>query len=238
MTQGKRTSTVIGVKLLRPLYGSFLYRWGLITNEEASETSSVLPSGADLETYSAPTIWFAPGRFSTSTGCPQISEKRGARARENASVAPPGDVGTTIFTARCGKDCAGARRGTAASAAATNVSRRTEIPDTGESVNLSQGPVSLRFLASLYQGLPDRPGAAAAVAYDHAADRQSESATRPRRRGALEPHLGGARPLSRSLRLCAPGPDRLARLRQPRVPAGGPFRHGARFLRAGQRYGI
>src|SRR5882762_9608232 len=129
MTQGKRTSTVIGVKLLRPLYGSFLYRWGLITNEEASETSSVLPSGADLETYSAPTIWFAPGRFSTSTGCPQISEKRGARARENASVAPPGDVGTTIFTAREGKVCADARKGAAASVAVTKTNKRTEIPD-------------------------------------------------------------------------------------------------------------
>jgi hypothetical protein len=102
----------------------------LITNEEASETRSVAPSGADLETYSAPTIWFAPGRFSTSTGCPQISEKRGAKAREKVSVAPPGEVGTTIFTAREGKVCAGARKGTAASAAVTNASKRTEIPDT------------------------------------------------------------------------------------------------------------
>src|SRR2546421_976756 len=129
MTHGKRTSTVIGVKLFTPLYGRFLYRCGLITNEEASETSSVAPSGADRETYSAPTIWFAPGRFSTSTGCPQISEKRGARAREKASVAPPGEVGTTIFTAREGKVCAGAIKGAAASAAAANASRRTEVRD-------------------------------------------------------------------------------------------------------------
>ena len=88
------------------------------------------PSGADFETYSAPTIWFAPARFSTSTGCPQISEKRGARAREKASVAPPGEVGTTIFTGREGKVCAGARKGAVASAAATNASKRAEIPDT------------------------------------------------------------------------------------------------------------
>src|SRR5258706_15999844 len=60
MTHGKRTSTVIGVKLFRPLYGSFLYRGGLITNEEASEPSGGGPSGTDLDTYSAPTIWFAP----------------------------------------------------------------------------------------------------------------------------------------------------------------------------------
>src|SRR5437667_3580237 len=127
MTHGKRTSTVIGVKLFTPLYGRFLYRCGLITNEEASETSSVAPSGADFETSSAPTIWSAPGRFSTSTGCPQISEKRGAKAREKASVAPPGEVGTTIFTGRDGKFCAGASKGSAASAAVTSTSKRTEI---------------------------------------------------------------------------------------------------------------
>src|SRR5438309_6568008 len=129
MTHGKRTGTVIGVKVFRQLYGRFLYRCGLITNEEASETSSVAPSGADFETYSAPTIWFAPARFSTSTGCPQISEKRGARAREKASVAPPGDVGTTIFTARWGKDCARAGKRIATSAAATNESKFAAIPD-------------------------------------------------------------------------------------------------------------
>jgi hypothetical protein len=56
-TQGKRTSTVIG---------------------EASDTRRVLPSGADLATYSAP-IW-----------------------RERASVAPAGEVGTTILTGREG----------------------------------------------------------------------------------------------------------------------------------------
>jgi hypothetical protein len=59
-----------------------------------------------------------------------MSEKRGAKAREKASVAPPGEVGTTIFTGREGKVCAGARKGAAASAAVTNKSKRTEIRDT------------------------------------------------------------------------------------------------------------
>src|SRR5438093_924792 len=48
-------------------------------------------------------IWLAPGRFSITTGWPQTSARRPPSARENASVAPPGELGTTIFTGREGK---------------------------------------------------------------------------------------------------------------------------------------
>src|SRR5437870_10187370 len=48
-------------------------------------------------------ICVAPGLFSTTTGWPQISESRAPIERDSASVAPPGVVGTTIFTGREGK---------------------------------------------------------------------------------------------------------------------------------------
>src|SRR5437588_6341735 len=53
-------------------------------------------------------ICVAPGLFSTTTGWPQISESRAPIERESASVAPPGVVGTTIFTGRDGNCCASA----------------------------------------------------------------------------------------------------------------------------------
>src|SRR6266404_3266442 len=71
-----------------------------MTNDEASDTRRVLPSGADFATYSAPMIWFAPGLFSTMTGWPRSSARRAPIWRERASVAPPGEVGTTILTGR------------------------------------------------------------------------------------------------------------------------------------------
>src|SRR5258708_560756 len=73
-----------------------------MTNDEASDTRRVVPSGADFPTHSAPMIWFAPGLFSTMTGWPQSSARRAPIWRERASVAPPGEVGTTILTGREG----------------------------------------------------------------------------------------------------------------------------------------
>src|SRR2546428_8769744 len=73
-----------------------------MTNDEASDARRVWPSGADFATYSAPMIWFAPGLFSTMTGWPRSSERRAPIWRERASVAPPGEVGTTILTGREG----------------------------------------------------------------------------------------------------------------------------------------
>src|SRR2546428_4193357 len=73
-----------------------------MTNDEASDARRVWPSGADFATYSAPLIWFAPGLCSTMTGWPRSSERRAPIWRERASVAPPGEVGTTILTGREG----------------------------------------------------------------------------------------------------------------------------------------
>src|SRR3989442_15349688 len=69
-----------------------------MTNDEASDTRRVLPSGADFATYSAPMIWFAPGLFSTMTGWPRSSERRAPIWGEGASGAPPGEGGTAIPT--------------------------------------------------------------------------------------------------------------------------------------------
>src|SRR3954470_93597 len=53
-------------------------------------------------------ICVAPGLFSTTTGCPQISDRRPAIDRDSASVAPPAVAGTTIFTGLEGNGCASA----------------------------------------------------------------------------------------------------------------------------------
>src|SRR2546425_7549348 len=74
-----------------------------MTNDDASDTRRVLPSGADFATYSAPMIWFAPGLFSTMTGWPRSSERRAPIWRERGSGGPPGGGGKTIFTGRGGE---------------------------------------------------------------------------------------------------------------------------------------
>src|SRR3989442_15542156 len=74
-----------------------------MTNDDASDTRRVLPSGADFATNSAPMIWFAPGLFSTMTGWPRSSERRGPLLRGRGSVGPPGGVGGKTFTGRKGK---------------------------------------------------------------------------------------------------------------------------------------
>src|SRR5947208_2613974 len=69
-----------------------------MTNDDASDTRRVLPSGADFATYSAPMTWFAPGLFSTMTGWPRSSERRAPLWRERADVAAPGEGGATLWT--------------------------------------------------------------------------------------------------------------------------------------------
>src|SRR3989475_8826014 len=71
-----------------------------MTNDEASDTRRVLPSGADFATNSAPMIWFAPGLFSTMTGWPRSSERRGPGLGGRGSGGAPGGGGGAIFTGR------------------------------------------------------------------------------------------------------------------------------------------
>src|SRR3954465_5967923 len=55
----------------------------------------------------------APGRLSTTTGCPQVSPSCLPSARDRRSAAPTGGNGTTMCTAFPGEDCAPASAGAA-----------------------------------------------------------------------------------------------------------------------------
>src|SRR6267378_1694223 len=74
--------------------GSDLYSDTLIALGGAA-TSSVCPSGALFATKSVPILPPEPVRFSTMTGCPSASPRRGASARAVKSVIPPGGKVTT-----------------------------------------------------------------------------------------------------------------------------------------------
>src|SRR5262249_5070767 len=87
-------------------YGMFARRLGLMTCA-VTTTPRVWPSGADFATRSVPTTVPAPGRFSTTTGCPHTSCIFAATRRPTMSVAPPGGNGTIILTGLVGKAGAG-----------------------------------------------------------------------------------------------------------------------------------
>src|SRR6188768_4563853 len=73
----------------------------------------------------------APPRFSTTTGCPMLSESFLATMRESVSAAPPGANPTSIVIGRLGKSD-WARAGTDAARAAMASSRRFMVsPDLG-----------------------------------------------------------------------------------------------------------
>src|SRR5438034_11816794 len=110
-----------------------------MTNDDASDTRRVLPSGADFATYSAPMIWFAPGLFSTMTGWPRSSERRAPIWRERASLAPPGEVGTTILTVREGS-CR--PRTDIVASAHDRVKSRAKMVFTALSSSVSQGSLA------------------------------------------------------------------------------------------------
>ena len=67
----------------------------------AGVKTSVCPSFADANTCT-PTIPSAPGRLSTTTGCRQRSDSRGARRRATKSLRVPGPNGTMTVTGRVG----------------------------------------------------------------------------------------------------------------------------------------
>src|SRR5437870_11589946 len=68
--------------------------------------NSVYPSGGALATAAAPIDPAAPGRLSTTTGCPSSSPRAGASVRAMMSVAPPGAKPTTSRIGFVGYACA------------------------------------------------------------------------------------------------------------------------------------
>src|SRR5262249_3581838 len=71
--------------------------------------NSVCPSGLARATCAAPIKPVAPGRFSTITGTPNLSDIGGATTRASISTVPPGGAGQTIVIGREGNfSCASA----------------------------------------------------------------------------------------------------------------------------------
>src|SRR5258706_15189083 len=93
-------------------------------------TRNVYPSAGDLATASAPIAPFAPGRFSTTTGCLIASETPGAMARASVSATPPGGKLTINLTGLSGQVCAPAGAHSAQAAKnATALRRAAEVID-------------------------------------------------------------------------------------------------------------
>ena len=104
--------------------GSLRYKLGPMARP-AGVSSTVVPSGADFATTSAPMLLPAPGRFSTMTGCAKPSLSLGEKARAIVSTAPPAANGTTMRSSLPGNACAHARPDIVASA--SNASHRFMI---------------------------------------------------------------------------------------------------------------
>jgi hypothetical protein len=79
---------------------------GLKTIGASGVQSKVCPVGWADATTDAPMLPTAPGRFSTTTGCPNDWRSLSATIRHNVSVMPPTGPGTTNVTSRPGKSCA------------------------------------------------------------------------------------------------------------------------------------
>src|SRR5262245_38928303 len=81
---------------------SFLYIHLLVTRGAGGVNSSVYPSGSALATASVPMFWDAPGRASTTTGCPHLVCSFSAITRTANSGWEPGVSGTMTLTTRAG----------------------------------------------------------------------------------------------------------------------------------------
>src|SRR5262245_25797204 len=105
---------VTGAKSRWASYGSLAYRCGLIENVASVVNNTVWPSAPDLATASVATMVFAPGRFSTNTGCPHVGVSFSASCRPRTSIPPPGGYATTMRTGLLGQPWAAAASGSRA----------------------------------------------------------------------------------------------------------------------------
>src|SRR6476469_233621 len=83
-------------------YWSVLYRCGAIAKVLLVPTSSVYPSGGDLDTNPWPIVPVAPARLSIMNCWPVYSVSFAARMRPIESVEPPAAHGTTTRTGLAG----------------------------------------------------------------------------------------------------------------------------------------
>ena len=79
-------------------------RCGAIACAVLVATSSVVPSAGALAVMSAAIVLEAPGRFSTTNGCSNVSASFSASMRAMMSVPPPGDAPTMMRTGLVGQD--------------------------------------------------------------------------------------------------------------------------------------
>src|SRR5215831_6099852 len=86
---------------------------------------AVYPSFGEMATELAAVVPPAPGRFSTTTDCPRISESGRATMRAAMSVPPPGPKPTVMRIGRVGQSCAGAG---APASATTSTTASAGIP--------------------------------------------------------------------------------------------------------------
>src|SRR5690606_29420812 len=75
---------------------------GLTTKDPPAATKSTLPSAGARATYDVPIVPPEPGRFSTIRFCLNVSDRRCAKMRANASLLPPAGKGTTNRTGLLG----------------------------------------------------------------------------------------------------------------------------------------
>src|SRR6478752_400567 len=101
---GAAATNVTGSRSFTGSYGS-LYRLGL-TVKVRGTISMTWPSGALFATISVATVPAAPGRFSTTTGWPKLSESFWAMRRPTMSVEPPGEKPSIRRTVLVGYACA------------------------------------------------------------------------------------------------------------------------------------
>src|SRR3954463_763030 len=84
---------------------------GATTCDGMPEITKVVPSGSEWATAAEPTMPLAPGRFSTTTLCPNVLPRCSARIRPIVSALPPGGHGTTMRMGLLGQTCGdGGRR--------------------------------------------------------------------------------------------------------------------------------
>ena len=118
------TTAAVGTRSRTGSKGRRSCRRGLSVTCPAGVKISVCPSFADANTCT-PTIPSAPGRLSTTTGCRQRSDSRGARRRATRSLPVPGPNGTITVTGRVGHWVEPERRAQAPDAAMAKATRTT-----------------------------------------------------------------------------------------------------------------
>jgi hypothetical protein len=104
----------------------------------------------DLASNSAAMRPALPGRFSTSTGWPRVSDSFCAAMRARMSLAPPGTKPTSMRSGRCGKACACAPPEIQGCRKTTTMNRT--IPIAGRSHPISRHTMRLRPCAMATNG--------------------------------------------------------------------------------------